>query len=197
MDCFQKIVGFKQPHGFQNLGEAQQHDVPRQPVKSGEGRWHLPPRTRRCLPGQDPVAVPGPGPAAGPGPSLSSSPAALRLPRRRPPAPAARGRPKGDARCSPEGGTATGSPPSPGGGGRSPPPPPSRRRYRALGTSTGPSTPPPAKACPLYFSSMPGRGSGRGPTPLRGERCEGRGASAQARRGPPPPQRRHLILRGR
>lgn len=88
-------------------------------------------------------------------------------------------------------------PPHPGGAAAHHPHPPSRRRYRALGTSTGPSTPPPAKACPLYFSSMPGRGSGRGPTPLRGERCEGRGASAQARRGPPPPQRRHLILRGR
>ena len=33
VDPFQKIVGFKQLHSFQNLGEAQQDDIPSQPAK--------------------------------------------------------------------------------------------------------------------------------------------------------------------
>ena len=130
---------------------------------------------------------PGPGPAVGRQPP-SRSPVTLRLMRRRPPAPAVPGRLKGDTRCSPAGGTATGSPPRPGLARGTPHPaerpPPSRGCYRALGTSTGPSTPPPAKACPLYFSPMPERGNGHGPAPARGKGCK-RGHSDAARPASP------------
>lgn len=80
---FQKIIGFEQPHGFQNLGEAQQYDVPSQPA---EGERPIRTchavaraRTRRLSEG------------------------------RRLPAP---GRAWGDARCPPLEGTATGRPPA-------------------------------------------------------------------------------------
>lgn len=80
---FQKIIGFEQPHGFQNLGEAQQHDVPSQPVE-GE----RPVRTCHAVARARPRR-------------LSEG--------RRLPAP---GRAWGDARCPPLEGTATGRPPA-------------------------------------------------------------------------------------
>ncbi|KAL2294344.1 hypothetical protein Nmel_008071, partial [Mimus melanotis] len=52
---------------------------------------------------------------------------------------------------------------------------PPRRRYRALGTSTGPSAPPPARACPPYGCSMAGRREGA----PAGNSCERSGAQAR------------------